>query len=168
MRISEIMSKPAVTCEAGDSLSVAAQAMSARDCGAIAVTGEHGRLVGMITDRDICMATHTRGVAPDAISVSDVMARRVTSCHADDSAAVAEGMMRDKQIRRIPIVDDAGRPIGMLSQSDLARNAASAPRQNAVEKDFIHTMAAISQPRAPEIELPSVVGAVKIRIVEIR
>jgi CBS-domain-containing membrane protein len=66
----------------------------------------------------------------------------------DDSADVAEGMMRDKQIRRVPIVDDDNRLVGMLSQSDLARNAASAPRRNVVEKDFIHTMATISQPRS--------------------
>jgi CBS domain-containing protein len=153
MRVREIMNKPAVSCRPTDTLSVAAQAMWEHDCGAIPVAGDDGRLVGIITDRDICMATYTQSRAPQMISVAGVMAKRVTSCHADESAGVAEGMMRDKQIRRVPIVDDDDRLIGMLSQSDLARNAASAPRRNTVEKDFIHTMAAISQPRLRAIEM---------------
>ena len=147
MRIREIMNKPVVTCRPSDTLSVAAQAMWEHDCGAIPVAGDDGRLVGIITDRDICMATYTKNRAPQTISVADVMTKRVTSCQADESADVAEGMMRDKQIRRVPIVDNDHRLIGILSQSDLARNAASAPRRNSVEKDFTHTMAAISQPR---------------------
>jgi CBS domain-containing protein len=151
MRIRELMNKPAVTCSPGDSLRVAAQAMLEHDCGAVPVADGDGRLVGIITDRDICMAAYTRKEAPELLRVADVMAKRVSSCHADDSSEVAEGMMRDKQIRRIPIVDDDNRPVGMLSQSDLARNAASAPRRNTVEKHFIHTMAAISQPRVKEL-----------------
>jgi CBS domain-containing protein len=153
MRIREIMHKPVVSCRPGDTLSAAAQAMWEHDCGCIPVAGEDGRLVGIITDRDICMATYTKSRAPQTISVADVMAKRVTSCQADESADVAEGKMRDKQIRRVPIVDDDNRLIGMLSQSDLARNAASAPRRNTIEKDFIHTMAAISQPRLRAIEM---------------
>jgi CBS domain-containing protein len=153
MRIREIMNKPVVSCRPSDTLNVAAQAMWEHDCGAIPVAGDDGRLVGIITDRDICMATYTKSRAPQTISVAEVMAKRVTSCKADESAEVAEGMMRDKQIRRVPIVDDDNRPIGMLSQSDLARNAASAPRRNTVERDFIHTMASISQPRLRAIEM---------------
>ena len=156
MRISEIMNKPAVSCRPGDSLAIAAQAMWEHDCGVVPVADGDGRLVGIITDRDICMATYTRKGAPEMLKVADVMAKRVSSCHADDSAEVAEGMMRDKQIRRIPIVDDDNRLVGMLSQSDLARNAASAPRRNTVERHFIHTMAAISQPRAKEVSLGAV------------
>lgn len=162
------MTTPAVICRATDSLSVAAKAMWEQDCGAIPVADDGGRLVGIITDRDICIATYTAGKAPQAILVAEVMAKRVTSCHADDSAAVAEGMMRDKQVRRLPIVDDDNRPIGMLSQSDLARNAASPPRRNIVEKDFIHTMAAISQPRSRAIEIPAFRGPVEIQLYEAR
>ena len=147
MRIREMMHKPVASCRPDDTLTVAAQAMWEHDCGAIPVTGIDGRLVGIITDRDICMATYTKSRAPQTISVADVMARLVTSCQADESVDVAEGMMRDKQIRRIPIVDDDNRLMGMLSQSDLARNAALGPRRNTIEKDFIRTMAAISQPR---------------------
>jgi CBS domain-containing protein len=153
MRIRDIMNKPVVSCRPNDALSVAAQAMWEHDCGAVPVAGDDGRLVGIITDRDICMATYTKRSAPQTISVADVMAKRVTSCQADESADVVEGMMRDKQIRRVPIVDDENRLIGMLSQSDLARHAASAPRRNTVEKHFIHTMAAISQPRLRAIEV---------------
>lgn len=161
MRIREIMNRPVVTCRASDTLGIAAQAMWEHDCGSIPVVGDDGRLVGMITDRDICMATYTKSRAPQTIAVAEAMAKSVTSCHADDSADVAEARMREKQIRRVPIVDDDNRPIGMVSQSDLARNAASDPRRNTVEKDFIHTIAAISQPRPRAIENSSVTAPQK-------
>jgi CBS domain-containing protein len=74
------MNKPAVSCRPSDTLSVAAQAMWDHDCGAIPVANDDGRLVGIITDRDICMATYTKGRAPQTISVKEVMAKDVTSC----------------------------------------------------------------------------------------
>lgn len=159
MRIRELMNRPVVTCRPSDMLSVAAQAMWEHDCGSIPVVGDDGRLVGIITDRDICMATYTKSRAPQTVLVADVMAKRVTSCHADESAEVAEDKMRDRQVRRVPIVDDDNKPIGILSQSDLARKAAADPRRHTVEKDFIHTMAAISQPRSRAIEKSSVASS---------
>jgi len=147
MNIQEIMSKPAVTCRPSDTLNTAAQLMWEHDCGAIPVTGDDGQIVGIVTDRDICMATYTRGSAPQAIQVSDAMANEVFSCHADDSLDAAERLMSEKQIRRIPVVDGDNRPIGLLSLNDIACYAASSRKKNGIDREVTQTLAAICQPR---------------------
>lgn len=147
MNIQEIMSQPAITCRHDDTLNVAAQLMWERDCGAIPVTDDDGRIVGIVTDRDICMATYTSGRAPQAVRVADAMAKQVFSCHAQDSLEEAERLMSDKQIRRVPIVDGDNRPIGLLSINDLARHAAAARQKDGLEREVTQTLAAICQPR---------------------
>jgi CBS domain-containing protein len=147
MNIQEIMSKPAVTCRQNETLNAAAQLMWERDCGVIPVTDDDGKLVGIVTDRDVCMATYTKGSPPQAIPVSDVMTRKVFSCHADDSLNAAERLMGEKQIRRVPIVDGDNRPVGMLSLNDVARHAASRSK-NGLDRELAQTLAAICEPRA--------------------
>jgi CBS domain-containing protein len=147
MNIQEIMSKPAVTCRPSDTLNIAAQLMWQHDCGAIPVVNDDNSVVGMITDRDICMATYTRGSAPQAIQISDAMAKQVFSCHPDESLDAAERLMSDNQIRRIPVVDGDNRPVGLLSLNDIARYAASSRKKNGIDREVTQTLAAICQPR---------------------
>ena len=146
MRIREIMSEPAVTCRATDSLNRAARLMWEHDCGVLPVTGDDGRLVGVVTDRDICMAAYTRGTTLRAIRVEDAMARSVFGCGPDDSLEKAETLMSDKQIRRLPVVDEYDRPIGVVSVNDIARQAATSRKQDGRDQ-FTQTLAAIGRPR---------------------
>jgi CBS domain-containing protein len=147
MNIQEIMSKPVATCRHNDTLNTAAQLMWEHDCGAVPVTGDDGQLIGMITDRDICMATYTRGSAPHEIRVADAMSKQVFSCRANDSLETAEHLMGQKQVRRVPIVDSDNRPVGVLSLNDIARYAASARKKDGLEREVTQTLAAICQPR---------------------
>jgi CBS domain-containing protein len=124
MKISELMTRPVHACRAGDTLDCAARLMWENDIGSVVVTDDGGQVVGMVTDRDACMAAYTCGGALHDIPVGVAMARHVVTCGADDSdAAVAEIMARHK-IRRVPVVDEAHRPIGMVSLNDLARTMA--------------------------------------------
>jgi CBS domain-containing protein len=124
MKISELMTRPVQVCRVTDTLDRAAGLMWDHDIGVLPVIDEHGRVVGMITDRDACMAAYTCGGALHDIPVEVAMARNVVTCGADDSdAAVAEVMAKHK-IRRVPVVDEAHRPVGMLSLNDLARTMA--------------------------------------------
>jgi CBS domain-containing protein len=152
MNIQEIMSKPVMTCQPNDTLNTAARLMWEHDCGAIPVTGEEGTLVGIITDRDVCMAAYTKGAALERIAVSDAMARQVFSCQADGALETAEQLMADKQIRRLPIVDGDNRPVGILSMNDIARHAAAAGKKNGLDREVTKTLAAICQPRPGEHE----------------
>ncbi len=147
MNIQELMTKPAITCRPGDTLNTAARLMWEHDCGALPIVNDEDQLVGLITDRDICMSAYTEGSPLLAIPVSHAMAKVVFSCHANDSLEEAERLMSEKQIRRIPIVDDDDRPIGILSLNDVVRYAASPAQHETLDHEVTQTMAAIGQPR---------------------
>jgi CBS domain-containing protein len=147
MRIKEIMSHPVVTCPTNSTLDHAARLMWEYDCGVIPVLNDEGRLAGVITDRDICMAAYTQGRALNAIPVTVAMAASVVAVHVDDAVEQAEEVMRDSQIRRLPVLDEDGRPAGLVSINDLARLADRA-RKSGVDRELVHTLAAVCQPRA--------------------
>lgn len=146
MQIKQVMSHPVVTCPADSTLDQAARLMWEFDCGVIPVVGDDGRLMGVVTDRDICMAAYTQGRALNAIPVSTAMAKQVVAGHADDSVESVETLMRSSQVRRIPILDGENRPVGLVSMNDLARVAARAHRPG-VDRELVKTLAAVCQPR---------------------
>lgn len=146
MHIHDIMNSPAVTCRSDDNLATAARLMWDQDCGIVPVVNEHGQLAGVITDRDICMATFTRNSAPQHIQIGDAMAKQVFSCRAEDTVEAAEQVMSDHQVRRIPIVDGDNRPVGILSLNDLARHAISSQTRDGMDREVTKTLAAICQP----------------------
>src|SRR4051812_27450098 len=102
------------TCSAEDSLARAAELMWEHDCGVVPVT-QDSRVVGLVTDRDICMATYTQGRPPAEIRVGDVMSKGVHACSPDDSVASALSQMAAKRVRRLPVIDSDGRLIGILA-----------------------------------------------------
>ena len=147
MHVKEIMSHPVVSCPATSTLDQAARLMWEFDSGIIPVVNDQGRLAGVITDRDVCMAAYTQGQPLSAIPVTTAMARQVVAAHENDSVEQVEELMRSSQVRRLPILDNEGFPIGLISMSDLARLAARAKRSG-VDREVVQTLAAVSQPRA--------------------
>lgn len=126
MRVDQIMTRTVRTCAPGASLSTAARIMWEGDCGCVPVVEEDeggARVIGMITDRDICMAGYTQGRPLSAIRVDSAMARQVFSCRPTDSIAEALNMLRMHQVRRLPVVDNGDHLVGMLSLADAAREA---------------------------------------------
>lgn len=141
--------KPARSCRPTDSLNEAARLMWECDCGAIPVQDDAGRLVGIVTDRDICMAAYTRGRPLGALTVESTMSGGVTSASPEDSLERIATLMRDKQVRRIPIVDEGGL-VGMVSLADIAGYIESELGfSTAAGMGLAHTLAAISEPRPP-------------------
>jgi CBS domain-containing protein len=151
MNVSELMTTPVTTCAHDDKLQRAAQLMWDGDCGAIPVVHGEGHLVGMITDRDICMAAYTRGLALWQIPVSEAMSKEVHSVRTKDSVEQAEAVMKSARIRRVPVLDGEGRLVGILSMNDLARQAQQAvggARKNGLSADSVaQTLAAICEPQ---------------------
>jgi CBS domain-containing protein len=126
--VEELMQTDVRVCRPSEAVAEAARIMWERDCGCVPVVAEDGsgRVVGMVTDRDVCMASWSRGTPPSRIPVGEVMARRVHVCHPDDDVAEAELLMRSAQVRRLPVTDEAGHLRGILSLADLARAATGA------------------------------------------
>jgi CBS domain-containing protein len=152
MRVEQIMNQPPVSCRVHDTLNSAAQLMWEHDFGAIPVLGNDDRIIGIVTDRDICMAAYTTGRPLHAIPVHDAMAKEVFTCKPDDSVEDAEHLMGEKQIRRLPVLNDAGQLVGMLSLGDIAREF-GASRRKSVIRELVQTLAAVCTPRAQSIEL---------------
>ena len=123
MKVKDIMTTNVRKCFMSDSLATAAQLMWDHDCGCVPVLNEHAQLVGMLTDRDICMAAFFQGVPISGVKVSAVMSRQLFDCTSDDDLSVAERIMRDKKVRRLPVLNEEGRLVGVLSLSDIARGA---------------------------------------------
>jgi CBS domain-containing protein len=95
-----------------------AQLMAQHDIGAIPVLDNRGRLEGIITDRDICCRCVAEGRSFET-PVRDLMSRNVRSCSSEASLQEIETLMREHQIRRIPVIDDTEKVIGMISLSNL-------------------------------------------------
>lgn len=123
MTVRDVAEFEVKACSPDSDLASAAKMMWDGDCGAIPVVTTDRRVVGILTDRDICIAAATRAAAPPNIQVKDVMSKEVASCTADDDVKTAMRVMKDRRIRRIPVLDSQGRLAGILSINDLAMRA---------------------------------------------
>jgi len=148
MRVREIMSQQPHTCRVHDTAKRAAEIMWENDCGVVPVVDDDGRVCGIVTDRDLCMAAYFQGTALADIPVSAAMSREVISCSPDDPIAHAERLMSERQVHRLPVVDDRQSPVGVLSLSDVARRLGQTGTSRLQEgREFLETVAAICQPR---------------------
>jgi len=149
MHVKELMTHPVVTCQTGDHLDVPARLMWEYDCGIVPVVGAEGRLEGVITDRDITMAALLKGQRLDQLPVEGAMARELLIVHPEESIETVEQLMRDGQVRRVPVVDPERRAVGMVSLSDLAQVTARA-RKSGPDRELVATLAAVARPRISE------------------
>lgn len=157
MQVGELMTRDVQCCRADDTLGRAAQIMWERDCGIVPVTDAEDRVIALITDRDICMATYTKNLPPSSIRVGEVASRTVYSVAADDAVETAERLMQDQQLRRLPVVDSRGRILGLLSLNDLASHARRGrSRKNGLGAEAIEqTLASIGARRPAETAAPA-------------
>jgi CBS domain-containing protein len=150
MFISDIMVRNPHTCSPDDSLNTAAELMWEHDCGCLPVVDANSKVVGMITDRDICMAAYTQGVPLGASTVATAMSRDVCACTPADSVDEAEEAMEERQVRRIPVVDAAGVLLGIVSLADLAHVAQRGGFKGPVPlSGVVRTLAEITEHRTP-------------------
>lgn len=153
MKVEQIMSRPAVTCSVTDTANRAAQLMWEADIGCVVVLEADGKLAGIITDRDLCMAAYTRGAALSQIGVGEVMTRSVAVVREDDRLGMAEALMRSKKVRRLPVVDTKDKVVGLLSLNDVARTAQHQLGRRVPDvagDEVVSTLGAICEPRRPQ------------------
>jgi CBS domain-containing protein len=149
MKIKDVMTRDVIVCRAEDSTNHAAHLMWEHDCGVIPVVDDQERPIGMITDRDVCMAGYTTGRKLADIRVGDVMSGSIQACGPEDSVGVAEMAMQQRHVRRLPIIDSKNRLVGLLSLNDIARRAAKDGDKRAGGMDLekvAETLASVSEP----------------------
>lgn len=145
MNVSQLMTKSMHTCNTTDTLERAAQLMWDHDIGCLPIVDERGQVAGLITDRDICMAAYTRGSGLQNVPVTVAMSRGVVSCKPSTDVREAEAEMQRSQIRRLPVIDEASRPVGMISLNDIAR---AAQLGQVSPTEVISTLASVAEPRS--------------------
>jgi CBS domain-containing protein len=153
MKVLEVMTRAPLTCRPTASLASCALQMWDGDFGFLPVVDERDEVVGVLTDRDICMAVAMHDRRPGEIPVQDVMARDVHTCSPDDAVHTVLRKMAELQVRRLPVTDAQGILRGVVTLNDLALSAGEAPsrpgRPGPVPgAELLATLRAISRHRA--------------------
>lgn len=123
MQVREIMTSSVDVIAPNRTIVDAAKRMRDENIGALPV-GENDRLVGMVTDRDICCRAVAESKAPTDCTVRDVMSEKVTYCFDDDSTEEAARHMAEYQVRRLPVLNRDKRLVGIIALGDIARESA--------------------------------------------
>jgi len=124
MKVQEIMTRDVEACSVDSDLATAAAIMWRNDCGVVPVVEEPDRrVIGVITDRDICMACATRDRRPAEIRVAEVMSGQVFSCTPRGEVKTALRTMAEQRVRRLPVIGPRGALVGILSLKDIVLHA---------------------------------------------
>jgi CBS domain-containing protein len=151
MRVQEVMNRAAASCRSGKNRAAVTALMWEHNCGQLPVVNDDGKVTAVITDRDICIALGTRDQRASELRVSDVIHRAPVVCRADDHLRAALKIMAAEQVRRLPVVDDEGALVGILSLDDVtlqARHHGDTDRPPVSFEDVMNTLRAIYHHRS--------------------
>jgi CBS domain-containing protein len=123
MKVKDVMTKAVHSCAAQEPLAKAAAIMWQHDCGCVPLVDKEQKVIGMITDRDICMAAATKNLHQSEITVFETITGQVYACAPGDDIHDAMKTMAKHQVRRLPVINDAGVLAGMLSLNDIVLHA---------------------------------------------
>jgi CBS domain-containing protein len=128
MLLKELMTKEVVFCTPWDTARAAASLMKEHDIGAIPVVWDKSDplVEGIVTDRDLCCGVVAEARNSDAITISELMTPVPVTCQPESTIEECEELMQQNQVRRIPVVDERGRCIGIVTQADIALHAPAA------------------------------------------
>ncbi|HEX6466581.1 MAG TPA: CBS domain-containing protein [Terriglobales bacterium] len=142
MKVKEVMTADPVCCRLSDTAQEVAKVLRDEDIGSVPIVSQDRKLEGIITDRDLCCTIVAEGLDPQTTPVNNYVTRNPVACRADDDLEDCEKSMQKNQIRRMPVVDDQQRCIGMVAQADLVLREEP--------KKVQETVAEISKPSHPE------------------
>jgi CBS domain-containing protein len=141
MKVDQIMTPSPATCGTTDNLAQVAERMWDANCGIVPVVDDIGRILAVITDRDICIAAATRGLAPGEIRANEMQRKPVISCRPDDNVKDALRLMAEHRVRRLPVTSDEGILHGIVSLDDITMAAGA--RNGVSGAEVLATMKAI-------------------------
>jgi CBS-domain-containing membrane protein len=156
MKVAEVMTRNVQSCTPETNLAAAAMQMWNGDCGVLPVVGDDGKVVGMITDRDICIAAATNHQDIACIKVGEVTTGEVQSCAPQTSVRDALSLLEEARVRRLPVLDENKKLMGILSLSDIVLHTGEGRDKKVVDvsyADVANTFKAICSPN------PKAVGA---------
>ena len=151
----ELMQRSVVSVKPDDSLEHAARMLRDRACGCAVVVDPQSRPIGIVTDRDICLAALRSGESLDSIPASAAMSSQVWSCRIHDQVESAERTMATHRVRRLPVIDKESKLVGILSLDDLAVEACREEHWTAPPISFAavgRTLGSIARHRELDLE----------------
>lgn len=119
MKVRDVMTPSAVCSKPDTNVGAAVELLWSNNCGMLPVVGRDNRLIGIVTDRDICIALGTRNRLPGDLTVGEIAINPVLTCKPEDEIHEALGTMAEKQVRRLPVVNNEGVLQGILSMDDI-------------------------------------------------
>jgi CBS-domain-containing membrane protein len=150
MKVKEVMNPDAKAIWITESLADAAKLMWQNDCGILPIIKDGRKVVGLITDRDICMGTAMKNSNPSGISVEEVMSGKVYAATPDEDVEQALETMKEHRVRRLPVVNDEGELAGILSMNDIVLKAKESNGKAQIKyADVVETYQAICQHQLP-------------------
>lgn len=151
MKVRDAMMGTAVSCRSDADLGTAVEIMWNRNCGILPVVDAEEKVIGVITDRDICIALGTRNRLPGEVAVNDVARSRVHSCKADDDLVLALQTMAEAKVRRLPVVDAAGKLEAILSLDDIVFHAETDRGSELSAERVVNTLKRVYAPNLPQV-----------------
>jgi CBS domain-containing protein len=154
MKVKEVMMGTPYYCQADTNLASATELMWNGNCGFLPVQGPDGKIGGVITDRDICIALGTRNRLPGEIAVKEVMSGKLYSCLADDDIHVALQTMKEGHVRRLPVMDRQDSLVGVISMDDILLRAEPSSRGREPElssEEVVRSYRSINQRLIPQV-----------------
>jgi CBS domain-containing protein len=154
MIVKEVMNHEVTTCRPDTTLESAAILMWDGDCGTVAVVDDESMVIGIITDRDICMAVALQHKPASEIQVQEVMSRHLFTCQPESDIMNALKIMSFQKVRRLPVTNDSGHVEGIISIEDLIARAERGRRGIQTPElsydDTMTTLKAICRPHKSE------------------
>lgn len=147
MHVADLMISDVWTLGPDATIADAAALMWERGVGYLPIVDTEGHLLGVVTDRDLCLTAYGRELPMSKLPVADAMTGLVYTLSPDSLASDADALMRKYRIRRLPVTDERGRLVGLVCLTDLARAALRRPRATQPGVDVVRTLVTICEPR---------------------
>ncbi len=153
MKVVDVMMGTPYYCRPETNLGVATELMWTGNCGFLPVVQNDGKVIGIITDRDICIALGTRGRPSGEVTVAEVMSPKVCACAPEEDIHAALRAMREGHVRRLPVITREGVLVGVISMDDVLLRAEPPTLGKAPElssEEIVKTFRAINVRQLPQ------------------
>jgi CBS domain-containing protein len=151
MKVKDVMMRTPASCEATTNLGAAVEILWNRNCGILPVIDSQGNVLGVVTDRDLCIALGTRNQLLGDVTVGQVVSGKVFTCKPDDDIRDALNTMAREKVRRLPVVNDAGQLEGILSMDDIVLHSEGGIAGKASELSHDTVVNTLKQLYIPEL-----------------
>jgi len=155
MKVSDVMVATPARCSPETNAGAAVEMLWNYNCGILPIVDAQQKVMGVITDRDLCIALGTRNKLPGEITVGEIVSPKLFYCKPEEDIRTALATMAEAQVRRLPVVDDQGRLQGVLSMDDVvlhatAKGIGKGPALSA--DDVVATLKKLYRPQLPEVQ----------------